>query len=69
MQVEVTHRLDFKCAVRPTIRELMNMLKLATADGFPEDTPVSITAMDDQRDGYSFAASIQRKPALEAGDE
>ena len=59
MQVELTHKLEFRLGCQPMISELEGMIETALKDGFPRETPVYIRAGTDERDhDYSFYASI-----------
>lgn len=64
MNVELTHKLEFKTNREPTIQELFAMLKTAEQQGFPPETPVYVNAGTDDRDhDYYFRATIGRQEA------
>lgn len=58
--MQLTHQLRFEASERPTIGVLYAMLKNAETAGFGQDDVVSISAGENQRDGYYLTVVITK---------
>lgn len=65
MDIELTHKLEFKATEIQSLGEIKAMVDAALADGFHERTPIFIRAgTDDREHDYYFYASVGKAEGM-----